>query len=715
MNPGRRSSRIHLILLLPAFLLSIALPGWSQRVTVDITPGHSTNAFSPLHAMGAGIDRDPLNSVQKIYGPTDVSKILSAGWGAVSYRLNTELSIQAWHWNPKGNWSDPAGHGYFVGDANSSGSIRRSFGYNLPHRGVTSNYGSSGGYSVLDDGDLTTYWKSNPYLSEHYTHEDDSRHAQWVFVDLGSAMPVNAIRIAWADPYAVNYKVQYWTGDDPIGDPANGDWKTFAHGVVDSGKGGTVTLNLATSSSSVEFVRVLMTASSETCDAHGAADLRNCLGYAIKELYVGQLDAQGNFHDYVSHKTNENQSLTYCSSVDPWHDPSGIATDDGEQPGFDLVYKSGITRGIPMTVPVAMLYDNPDNAANEIAYLEAHGYPIRYVELGEEPDGQFVLPEDDAALYIQWADAIHAVDRHIKLAGPVFEGVNDDIPIWPDAQGNTSWFTRFLNYLSDNGHLTDLNVMTFEHYPFDPCNITWNNLYQEPGLVKHIMHVWRKDGLPAAVPMQITESNLAYDTATQYMQPYGAIWLADYVGSFLSDGGQAAYYYQYEPIPMYRGCGGWGTFGMFNPDGDYNVKQNVAQFFSAQMLTQHWAQPVDAIHLAYPATSDILDPKGHVIVTSYSLLRPDGEWAILLVNKDQSTHQLVYISFHNAADNSDHFFDGNVHQLTFGADNYTWHAEGANGFASPDGPAVSSTESGGEGTRYLLPRASITVLRGRVK
>ena len=708
-------NRVWRFFLLPACFFFLVARASAQQITVDITPGHSTNAISPLYAMGAGIDRDPLNSVQKIYGPTDVSKMLSAGWGAVSYRLNTELSIQAWHWNPKGKWSDPDSRGYFVGDARSPGSIRRSFGYNLPHRGVTSNYGSSGGYSRLDDGDLTTYWESNPYLSEHYTHEADSQHAQWVFVDLGSQMTVDAIKIAWANPYATNYQVQYWTGGDPIGDPAHGDWKTFAHGTVANGKGGTVTLKLSAATRNVQFVRVLMTASSETCDTHGKADLRNCLGYAIDELYVGKVDANGKFHDYITHKADGNQTLTYCSSVDPWHDPSGIATDDGEQPGFDLVYKSGITRKVPMTVPVAMLYDNPDNAANEISYLESRDYPIRYVELGEEPDGQFVLPEDDAALFIQWADAIHAVDPHVKLAGPVFEGVNDDIPVWPDTHGNTSWFTRFLNYLSDHGHLDDLNVMTFEHYPFDPCNITWINLYQEPTLVQHIMQVWRKDGLPASVPMQITESNLAFDTATQYMQPYAAIWLADYIGTFLTAGGQAAYYYQYEPIPMYRGCGGWGTFGMFNTDGNYNVKQDVAQFFSAQILTQQWAQPVDAIHHVYPASGDATDSNGNVTLTSYALLRPDGQWSVLLVNKDRSNPQSVYVAFHNSADDSRHFFDGKIRQITFGADDYTWHPDGANGFANPDGPAVSSDEPGGEGTRYTLPRASITVLRGNVR
>lgn len=690
-------------------------PLLAQQITVDITPGHATNAISPPRSLGAGIDRDPLDSVKTIYAPADVARMLSAGWGAISYRLNTELSIQAWHWNPQGTWSDPRGQGYFVGAPNSAGDIQRSFGYNLPHRGTTANYGTSGGYSVVDDGDLQTYWKSNPYLSEHFTGESDARHAQWMVVDLGGTMPVNAIKIAWANPYAVNYQVQYWTGDDPIGNPAAGMWKDFPLGTVRNGSGGTVLRKLAITPVKAEFVRVWMTVSSGTCDTHGASDLRNCLGYAMREIYVGTITAKGRFVDAVHHTADSSQTLTYASSIDPWHDSTGIATDDGEQPGFDVVYKSGITRGLPMTVPVAMLYDNPENAANEIAYLESRGYAINYVELGEEPDGQFVLPEDDAALYVQWADAIRVVDPNIKLAGPVFEGVNDDIPAWPDADGNTSWFTRFLNYLRDHGRLSDLNVMTFEHYPFDPCNIRWANLYQEPELVQHIMKVWREDGLPTTVPMQITESNLAFDTAVEYMQPFGALWVADYMGSFLTAGGQAAFYYQDEPIPMYHGCGGWGTFGMFQADNNYHVKQVTAQYFAARLLTQEWAEPVDRTHQVYRSKSDVKDGKGNVLVTSYALLRPDGQWALLLVNKDRTGAHPVEISFHDVAADEDHFFGGSVVQVSFGADNYTWHPNGANGYASPDGPMVRSVQPGGQGTQYLLPATSITVLRGKIE
>lgn len=696
-------------------LLLAALTANAQQATVDITASHLANSISPLRAMGAGIDRDPLNSTATIYGATDVGQMLSGGWGAISYRLNTELSVQAWHWNPTGTWSDAANQrGYFVGSA-APGSIQRSYGYNLPLRGVSSNQGSSGGYSRLDDNDTTTYWKSDPYLSSVYTGESDSLHSQWVVVDLGGKMAVNAIKLNWANPYAVSYQVQYWTGADAFNDPAHGAWVTFSTGNITNGSGGTVTLKLASSTTQAEFIRVLMSSSSGTCDTHGSADQRNCLGYAINEIYVGKFNSQNQFVDYMHHKADSTQTLTYCSSVDSWHDSTDIATDDGEQPGFDLVYPSGLTRGLPMTIPVAMLYDNPDNAAAEISYLEKQGYAIKYVELGEEPDGQFVLPEDDAALYIQWANAIHAVDPNIQLAGPVFQGVNSDIPAWPDAQGNTSWFTRFLNYLNSHGHLGDLNVMTFEHYPFNPCSIAWSNLYLEPGLVTGIMQIWRNDGLPSTVPMEITETNLAYDQSVKYMQPFAALWNADFVGTFLTAGGQAAYYYQDEPIPMYQGCGGWGTFGMFVPDNNYNVKQDAAQYFSAQMLTQQWAQPVDQTHNIYPASSNIKDSKGNVLVTVYAIQRPDGQWSVLLVNKDQNTAHNLSVTFNDQAGSGNHYFNGSVTQISFGSANYTWHPAGANGYASPDGPATTSSQGGGQNVTYTLPKSSITVLRGAIK
>ena len=67
-------------------------------------------------------------------------------------------------------------------------------------------------------------------------------------------------------------------------------------------------------------------------------------------------------------------------------------------------------------IPVSLLYGTPEDAAAQMAYLKKRGYPISYVEMGEEPDGQYMLPEDYAALYLQFATAIHRVDPDLNWA-----------------------------------------------------------------------------------------------------------------------------------------------------------------------------------------------------------------------------------------------------------------------------------------------------------
>ena len=214
-------------------LLWIALAcssnGAAQTVLVDATPSHVVNTFSPLYALGSTVDRVPSNATDMFFRPDQIKQVLSAGWGVISYRQNTDLFVQAWHWNPRGAWSDPTGKGYFTGDATPTKEmIRHSYGYSLRHRGFTRNGGSEfDGFSRLDDGDLESYWKSNPYLSKEFTGEDDSLHPQWVVIALDKKEDVNAIRIAWAEPYAQAYEVQYWVGEgDAMDEQDKGTWKT---------------------------------------------------------------------------------------------------------------------------------------------------------------------------------------------------------------------------------------------------------------------------------------------------------------------------------------------------------------------------------------------------------------------------------------------------------------------------------------------------------
>src|SRR5580692_408117 len=282
------------------FLLAPSLS--AQTIRVDATPSHSTNSIVPAQALGAGIDRLPYGATDKTFVEPTIKQVLSSGWQTISYRQNTELHMEAWHWNPQGTWSDPAGKGYFTGSTALGDPIRHSYGYPLPHRGVTRDDGThTEGYSRLDDGDLDSYWKSNPYLTEKYTGESDALHPQWVFLDFQTNQDINAIRIAWAEPYATSYVVQYWTGDDPIKHPTIGVWQSFPQGIVTNGKGGTAVLKLSDMPMTVRWVRILMTASSNTCDTHGSSDPRNCVGYAIRELYAGTVSPDGKFHDLMRH------------------------------------------------------------------------------------------------------------------------------------------------------------------------------------------------------------------------------------------------------------------------------------------------------------------------------------------------------------------------------------------------------------------------------
>src|SRR5437867_5241963 len=199
-----------LTLIVPTFH-PVAIPAQRRAtIAVNFTPGHPANRFIPSHALGAGVDGHAEGETDRQLSPANITAMLSAGFKPLTYRLRTELAGEAWHWNPNGSWSDRTHRqGYWTSTSELGDPIQVCYGYRLPRRGNTIDQANNDGYSRLDDGDEATFWKSNPYLDEHFTGEPDSRNPQWVVVDFGSPQRLDTLRILWGQPYASSYSVAY--------------------------------------------------------------------------------------------------------------------------------------------------------------------------------------------------------------------------------------------------------------------------------------------------------------------------------------------------------------------------------------------------------------------------------------------------------------------------------------------------------------------------
>src|SRR5262249_21190503 len=144
---------------------------------------------------------------------------------------------------------------------------------------------------------------------------------------------------------------------------------------------------------------------------------------------------------------------------------------------------------------------------------------------------------------------------------------------------------------------------------------------------------------------------------------FGAVWLADYIGSFFAAGGKATYFFHYFD-------------DLFTLDKNYQIRQPTAQWMAAQVITQEWVQPLDAEHRVLRATSDLKDSEGNVIVTAYAVLRPDEQWSVMLINKDFDNERQVRLVFHDRVAGRDLSLEGKVTMVTFGRNQYEWHREG---------------------------------------
>jgi hypothetical protein len=169
---------------------------------------------------------------------------------------------------------------------------------------------------------------------------------------------------------------------------------------------------------------------------------------------------------------------------------------------------------------------------------------------------------------------------------------------------------------------------------------------------------------------------------------------------------------------------------MFTVTPEYEIKQPLSQFFASRMINFEWLQHDGGVHTTFPSTGTYTDNAGHTFVTSYTVKRPDGTWAVMLVNRDQENAHPVEVKFHNDETKTQSYLSGMVHVATFGQEQYKWHPARVDqdahmpmnvdeksgfytpGYADPDGPIAEKTVQADKTTTYTIPAASIVVLRG---
>ncbi len=682
-------------------LLVFALLTGEIRAHVIVRSDKPLKRFVPQVAFGAGLDGHEHGDIASIFTPNNIEAMQSVGLKSLSYRLRTELGIEAWHWNPEGRWSDSKrNQGYWISSRKVSKPIEVSFGYSLPRRGSTFDQANNRGYSRIDDGDLSTFWKSNPYLDQRFTGEPNAKHPQWIVIDFGKSQKINAAKIRWGTPYAVRYRFEYWDGAPRVDevDPPSGDWKPFPTGSRTNGRGGVETLALAARPVAAEYVRIWLDESSNTAPL-GSKDVRDRLGFAIRELGVGRFDKKGRFQDLVIHRKDSRQTELVASSTDPWHRASDRDR-DVEQPGFDLIERSGLTSHLPMLIPVPVLFGVPEDAANELAWLKARGYPVRGVEMGEEPDGQMTLPEDYAALYLQVADRLRAVQPGVTLGGPCFQTTQHEFRDWPDPHGQP-WLRRFFAYLKSRNRSQDLGFFSFEWYPFDDVAADpVPQLLSHDELFSKTMDRLMAQGLTHDIPWMITEYGYSAFAGPSEVEMPGAILNADIVGRFLTLGGDTSFLYGYEPGEVIKEkTGAWGNLMDLQGDPSGGAPTRLCTYYSAWLLTHAWCGDQAKPH-ELCETNVLQDKKPWV--DAYSVIRPDGRLGIMLLNRNPKANARVDLELPLAMRSR----PGVLYQ--YGSRQYEWKRDGANGRAIRSLPP--SRVQIKDPTLFSLPPYSLTVL-----
>jgi len=152
---------------------------------------------------------------------------------------------------------------------------------------------------------------------------------------------------------------------------------------------------------------------------------------------------------------------------------------------------------------------------------------------------------------------------------------------------------------------------------------------------------------------------------------------------------------------------------LFFRDDRGHIKKPTATYWGARLLTQEWVQRGDQSHEIYPAVSDARNGNGDQMITVYAVHRPDGLWALLLINKDPQHAYETSVVFRNAA-GATGTFDRQLDIFQYSSKQYLLGGSVNNPYPvradEPEHRVIQTTRE--TQTQISLPPYSLTVLRG---
>jgi hypothetical protein len=639
----------------------------------------SGNATIHPETPGVAVRHDPLGGVPLcVWNDSGLFTKLTPGIHAIDERVfrypNGSTSNQ-YHWNSAGHFD--ADSIWVASDSTfSPGWVGETV-----HRGTSYNQYGSTYQSLIDDGDTTTFWWSNP---------DHPDAPGWFEMDLGKAKVIDSLALWLGNLRPDSVQIVRWTGNNgvyPLPHQQQTPWMEVARLPGSAFLGYKLPTAIA-----AQFIGVRPIG---TLDS----------GWQVREFQVlksGTL-VSNNIPDGANQTKVDAISAipavrkrTYASDWDFETYMTWINSYPGAQPIICVNYGGG----------------TPQEAAAWVHYAnKVRGYGIHRWQIGNEiagdwEDGGPVSAREYAERFVAYARAMKAEDNSIEVVGPVFPSDQFVQNASGDFDGR-SWLQGFLYYVDSVEKATStplVDGIDFHTYPywFDAPPVTQDMIdsCDGSGAAYDTLTalVGRTIANPTSREILMTEYNTStVNSSLEQTTSAGTatgLQLAHFIQRF-GDRGVAVLWELFEGGGT-GPDGSWGTLSEFdNPTlGEWSSLGDppAATFWPKRTILRQWLDT---------AGGDTIEPVDQVSGARLFAVRNNGRVSILAFNlgPDSTTIALEPSLFPQGGD-----------ILSWGTGEFNWIGTTTDAQAAPDnGPSSRPIPASWSGSAKIPPYGFLVV------